>query len=375
MQEQVFFFFSTATWCCFARYIVQDKCGFEHIKNGTTISRHTRATVAPSLPLQSDAGQNWYCNGQDCHICSSHFWSIWTRPKNSVCSSKSSSWCAVYLLGLWTFIHLCGLYKWKNKAGPMHSWWANWGFCEWPCNLPDFFFISIVFISKWQAVAIGWRQELLISPKKIGTCWHELPENFHVLWLVVHWLKTWWPMMGAVSFLNFFFWCAPLLLFFLLMMHFVHVGFMWRCLVWWMYWQPTNCKHWRLRNALLKPVLLQAGERASHSRSIRSQAGRPITILQRDSSYPDIAAARPLPLPLGIVQSVYLYYMFSTGWPPSLSATRFLWTRTFQADWVLAGPHTHATQPCCSHTNAMWFSYCTRLHTRCPCVCLLLRWR
>lgn len=32
--------------------------------------------------------------------------------------------------------------------------------------------------------------------------------------------------------------------------------------------------------------------------------------------------------------------MFSTGWPPSLSATRFLWTRTFQADWVLAGPHT-----------------------------------
>lgn len=43
--------------------------------------------------------------------------------------------------------------------------------------------------------------------------------------------------------------------------------------------------------------------------------------------------------------------MFSTGWPPSLSATRFLWTRTFQADWVLASPHTHMQPNHVAHTQ------------------------
>lgn len=99
------------------------------------------------------------------------------------------------------------------------------------------------------------------------------------------------------------------------------------------------------------------------------QANRPDRCLADNSLCPTIAAAAPPP-PLGLVQSVYLYYMFSTGWSPCLSEQEF-WTPHF-GQTGSAGPDTHATT-LLTHTNAMWLSYCAQ-SPRCPRVCLLLQW-
>lgn len=135
-----------------------------------------------------------------------------------------------------------------------------------------------------------------------------------------------------------------------------------------MFRQPTNCECARLANVSRDPGLFRAEKKNSLHQSTRSQAGKQADRCLADNSLcPTVAAAAP---PLGLVQSVYLYYMFSTGWSPCLSEQDF-WTPHF---WQTgsAGPDTHATT-LLTHTNAMWLSYCAQ-SPRCPRVCLLLQW-
>lgn len=104
------------TWHCTGLY-----CGFEAHYNGTTM------IATPETVKTSSGFDMMLARANDAMVKASvppTPGPARQDPTRGQCAEKALVMCSARF-GLQAFIHLCGLYKWKNKAGPMHSQWAD----------------------------------------------------------------------------------------------------------------------------------------------------------------------------------------------------------------------------------------------------------